>query len=86
MHTQSSPCAATPSTGNLDDAVEVEIKSNGCTLYDQTPALQHHYCLYLRGPYKGRTCFQMSCNKPRRIFLKRIDALKIALKGHPDLA
>ena len=46
------------------------------------------YCVYssVRGKGTLPGCGNVPCDSPNRIFLYRIEALKLALRGHPDLA
>ena len=46
------------------------------------------YCVYSssRGDSQLPGCTNIVCTGPARIFLYRTEALKLALRGHPDLA
>jgi len=45
------------------------------------------YCVYssARGENMLPGCNNFDCTDPARIYLYRIEALKLALRGHPDL-
>lgn len=45
------------------------------------------YCIYssIRGKGALPGCANTVCTDPARIFLYRTEALKLALRGHPDL-
>ena len=46
------------------------------------------YCIYssVRGEGMLPGCGNAPCASPHRIFLYRTEALKLTLRGHPDLA
>ena len=46
------------------------------------------YCIYsgVRGKDMLPGCGNTPCDSPDRIYLYRTEALKLALRGHPDLA